>query len=415
MRVRRLIAAAACCMITVSGLSACGKQDDPNHIEFMTGMSTGTAQLEAMQQLVDEFEEENPGVTINLIAGTTSYEQDLRVRLAGRNAPDIWNTHGWSRDRYANFLEPLQTRDWADDVNPLIMGSISKDDGSFYALPLDVAVTGIFYNEEVLEAAGVDPEDIQSWDDFSDACAAITETGATCLGASGKDNYTAGNIADYMLPSVYADDELDQLLDGTFVKEPYIEMADILAQWRDAGYFNIDYSSATFDDLARRMAQNELAFLFNPNGGAQNVLAYNPDAKLGFMPYPSAVGDPYLITGEDYALGVSKDSAAKENALKFIDFMAEPEHMQVFNAVANNAPALTTIKPEMGVVQSSYDKWVTEKGTGTTLIFDRVYLPNGMWNTLITTTDSIINGQVSSEDAAQQMETSFISLYRRKS
>lgn len=38
-----------------------------------------------------------------------------------------------------------------------------------------------------------------------------------------------------------------------------------------------------------------------------------------------------------------------------------------------------------------------------------------MWNTLITTTDSIINGQVSSEDAAQQMETSFISLYRRKS
>ena len=82
MRVRRLIAAAACCMITVSGLSACGKQDDPNHIEFMTGMSTGTAQLEAMQQLVDEFEEENPGVTINLIAGTTSYEQDLRVRLA---------------------------------------------------------------------------------------------------------------------------------------------------------------------------------------------------------------------------------------------------------------------------------------------------------------------------------------------
>ncbi|HJE22017.1 MAG TPA: extracellular solute-binding protein [Bifidobacterium pullorum] len=192
-------------------------------------------------------------------------------------------------------------------------------------------------------------------------------------------------------------------------------MADILAQWRDAGYFNIDYSSATFDDLARRMAQNELAFLFNANGGAQNVLAYNPDAKLGFMPYPSAVGDPYLITGEDYALGVSKDSAAKENALKFIDFMAEPEHMQVFNAVVNNAPALTTIEPEMGVVQSSYDKWVTEENTGTTLIFDRVHLPNGMWNTLITTTDSIINGQVSSEDAAQQMETSFISLYRRKS
>lgn len=355
----------------------------------MTGMSTGTAQLNAMQELVDDFEAENPGITINLVAGTTSYEQDLRVRLAGRNAPDIWNTHGWSRDRYANFLEPMQDRAWAADINPLI----SKDDGSFYALPLDVAVTGIFYNEEVLDAAGVDPASIRTWDDFAAACTAIDATGATCLGASGKDNYTAGNIADYMLPSFYAQKDLDRLLGGTFVKEPYVRMADTLAQWRDAGYFNIDYSSATFDDLARRMAQN----------------------KLGFMPYPSAVGKPYLITGEDYALGVAKDSPAKANALKFIDFMARPENMKRFNAVANNAPALTTIEPEMGVVQPSYDEWVTERHTATTLIFDRVYLPNGMWNTLITTTDSIINGQVDAQGAAQQMETSFISLYRRKS
>lgn len=415
MKAQRIVAAAACCMIMTSGLAGCGQSDDPNHIEFMTGMSTGTAQLKAMQKLANAFEAENPGVTINLIAGTTSYEQDLRVRLAGKNAPDIWNTHGWSRDRYANFLEPLQKRSWAADINPLITGSISKDDGSFYALPLDVAVTGIFYNEDVLKAAGVDPENIQNWDDFAAACEAISKTGATCLGASGKDNYTAGNIADYMLPSFYSKKDLKRLLDGTFVTKPYIEMADVLAQWRKNGYFNVDYSSATFDDLARRMAQNKLAFLFNPNGGAQNVLSYNSKAHLGFMPYPSVVGKPYLVTGEDYALGVSKDSAAKENALKFIDFIAQPENMQQFNAVANNAPALTTVKPEMGVVQSSYDKWVTEKNTGTTLIFDRVYLPNGMWNTLITTTDSIINGQVDSAGAAQQMETSFISLYRRKS
>ena len=42
--------------------------------------------------------------------------------------------------------------------------------------------------------------------------------------------------------------------------------------------------------------------------------------------------------------------------------------------------------------------------------FDRVYLPNGMWNTMVTTTDSVITGQTSGEKAVQQMGSDFSSL-----
>lgn len=81
---------------------------------------------------------------------------------------------------------------WAKNVSPVIDSSIKNDKGEFYALPMQMAVTGITYNATVLEKAGVDPSDITSWDDFSDACAKVTATGAACIGASGKENWTVG-------------------------------------------------------------------------------------------------------------------------------------------------------------------------------------------------------------------------------
>lgn len=41
----------------------------------------------------------------------------------------------------------------------------------------------------------------------------------------------------------------------------------------------------------------------------------------------------------------------------------------------------------------------TDKKTTTVPVFDRVYLPNGMWNTL-TTTDGLITGQSDPKGAA---------------
>ncbi len=43
--------------------------------------------------------------------------------------------------------------------------------------------------------------------------------------------------------------------------------------------------------------------------------------------------------------------------------------------------------------------------------FDRVHLPNGMWNTLVTTTDSVITGQSDVTKAVSQVEQDFTSLH----
>jgi raffinose/stachyose/melibiose transport system substrate-binding protein len=82
--------------------------------------------------------------------------------------------------------------------------------------------------------------------------------------------------------------------------------------------------------------------------------------------------------------------------------------------VANNASAFKDVKSSLGVMQSSYDYWVTRRHTRIIPIFDRVYLPNGMWSTLTTTADGLISGQITAPQAVSQISTSFVSLYRKK-
>lgn len=396
------------------GLASCGSGGDANTLEIMTGMATGSEQLKVMQELADGFERGHPGVHVNLLPGTNSYEQDIRVRLAGRNPPDIWNTHGWSRDRYANFLEPLQNQPWASHLNSLMDISMRTADGAFYALPLDVAITGIIYNRDVLERAGVDARSIDNWDDFAQACRAVKAQGASCIGASGKETWTGGNLIDYAAPGMFTQAQLDHMLQGDFESAPFRKLADMVSAWSDEKFFNVDYVSATNDDVARSVAMDKTAFVFQSNGFAQTVQQYDPDANLGFIAYPSDTGDPYLVSGEDYALGVAKDSPRKQLAIEFLDYIAEAPNMERITAVTNNASAFTDVKPKLGVMEESYDYWVTDKHTQAIPIFDRVYLPNGMWSTLTTTADGLISRQINPAEAVDQISTSFTSLYRKR-
>ncbi len=410
---QRTMAALLCCTSLV-GLASCGSASDANSLEVMTGMATGSAQLKVMQQLARGFEKQHPGVRINLLSGTNSYEQDIRVRLAGRNPPDIWNTHGWSRDRYAAFLEPLQNRPWASRLNTLMNIPMRTKSGAFYALPLDVAVTGIVYNKDVLSKAGVDPRSITSWDDFDKACAAVTASGNSCIGASGKETWTGGNLLDFPAPGLFTTAQLTALQNGTFDDKPFRALSDMVQRWSKKKFFNVDYVSATNDDVARSVALNKTAFVFQSNGFAITAQQYNPKVRLGFIAFPASTGSRYLVSGEDYALGVAKDSPRKKLALEFLDYIAEAKNISRFTAVANNASAFKDVKSSLGVMQSSYDYWVTRRHTRIIPIFDRVYLPNGMWSTLTTTADGLISGQITAPQAVSQISTSFVSLYRKK-
>ena len=72
------------------------------------------------------------------------------------------------------------------------------------------------------------------------------------------------------------------------------------------------------------------------------------------------------------------------------------------------------VKVDFGKLTASYDKYVTSGSTPVKPYFDRVYLPNGSWNTMVATTDSVISGQSDVSGAVAQMKNQFGTLYGQK-
>ncbi|WP_082099767.1 ABC transporter substrate-binding protein [Demequina maris] len=383
-------------------------------LEFMTGTSVDSELYVKYEELTDAFTAENPDVDIELVPSSTDHEGELKTRLASGNIPDIWMTHGWSLLRYSEFLMPLQDEEWAASLSEALKPAMVGDDGSLYAMPIDVDIAGLLYNADVLAEAGWAPEDITTWDDFDAAAADVKALGKTPIYTAGKDRWPTGLFVDWIAPGAFDDAALDAMLDGEFQAYDYQVALDKIAQWRDADLYNPDYSSATSDDISLALAQGDTAFSFLMNFVAVTAFTYNPDANIGFMPIPSADGgDPYLVGGEKNALGIWKDTESPEAALAYVDFLAQPDNLSQLAQAAGSAPGLTYATADLGGLQSSFDTYV---GVAPTVpYFDRIYMPNGAWDAIVSTAEGVLTDQMSMDEAMSKIESDFDSLYAQQS
>jgi raffinose/stachyose/melibiose transport system substrate-binding protein len=116
-----VVAGAAALVLALVGCgSSPGSSQTKAALEFQTGQSVDSVFLKQLTTITKKFESANPGITVDLRPSTSSYESDIKVRLASGNVPDIWWTHGWSLLRYSKFLVPLQDEAWAKDFNPAL-------------------------------------------------------------------------------------------------------------------------------------------------------------------------------------------------------------------------------------------------------------------------------------------------------
>ncbi|MFS2280545.1 extracellular solute-binding protein [Microbacterium sp. OR21] len=400
--------------VALSGCSGSGDPGDGDKVtlEVQSAMGEGTPRYNSLSDLARAYEKDNPGVKIDVVPLGSDYEGDMKVRMGSGDLPDIWATHGWSLLRYSEFLEPLADQPWADQLNPVLDSTMKNDDGEFFALPLTTDVAGILYNKTVLEKAGVDPTSLGTIETFDEALAAVKDAGVVPISSSGKDDWFAGNVADWLGSGSYDEAESEKLAEGEFVDSGFEALFGKLEDWTKAGYFNPDFSSATSDDIATALGQGKTAFVMIQNTLALTAKEFVPDAKIGFIPVPAINGDEeYLIGGEGVALGAWRDGENKEEALDFLAFLAEPENIGQFASDDGNPAGLTDIDVDLGDLADSYEQFFTPGDVRMVPYFDRAYLPNGMWNTLISTTSGIITGQTSVESAVKQTEAEFGTLY----
>lgn len=286
-------------------------------------------------------------------------------------------------------------------------------EGNIYALPIEYTVTGFIANLDVVKEAGIDPDSIETMDDFTEALGKVKAAGKIPMVNAGKENGPAGDLANFIASGAFTEAELAATKDGKFDKALYQQrVLDPIEEWASKDYFNPDYVSASFDDMAQQLAQGNAAFGATQPSLMTAALEINPDANIGFIPFVAGDAEPFLVGGEGVnAYGVWKSSPRKEEALKFLDFLAKPDNAQKLAQSIGTYSGLTNVDVDLGTLQATYDTWVKPGTVPTLPFYDRVYLPNGMWSTIVTTADAVISKQSSAADAANQMDTQFTTLF----
>ncbi|WP_010525162.1 ABC transporter substrate-binding protein [Nesterenkonia sp. F] len=130
------------------------------------------------QEVIDQFEEEHPDITINAEYGGFDDQWDqLATQTAGGNAPDIIQ------------MDEKYLREYADRGTLLELNAVDVDqheetavengtvDGALYAATMGMNAQVLIADPQLFEQAGVEMPDDETWtwDDFSQITADLTE------------------------------------------------------------------------------------------------------------------------------------------------------------------------------------------------------------------------------------------------
>ena len=406
---KKILASIALLALAACALYAGGSSEDSNVSTLEFAIKETGSTLEAYEAIVDAFNESHPEINVEIVSYGKDYQALMKTKMAANDLPDLFTTHGWAVALYGDYLYPLNDRSWTEHLLPEIRSTVTDYDGHVVALPMDIDITGLICNDDVLAASGVGarPENLP---EFLEACEKIKAAGYTPIHIAGKDSSDVAGLFSRLSLSILTMSEKQnyakELLDGTFDWTKYDEIGSFVLSLVENGYTNVDYLTADKSGTYRGLAQNKVAFAFQSNLTMAEVRKLNPEANVSMMEIPGYSEDDssFLISGERDAVGVWKDSENLDAALVFIDYLAEPENVLLIAEAYSLPPSMDNAEvtdPGILAILDQID------GSTVTNHFDRQYLPDGMWNTLKVYSTSVLSGESTVSEGSELMRNDY--------
>ncbi len=391
---------------------ASGQAEDDGVVTLEFAIKETGSTLEAYEAIVDSFNSSRDDVQVEIVSYGKDYQSLMKTKMAANDLPDLFTTHGWAVALYGDYLEPLNDRAWTEHLIPEIKSTVTDYDGNIVALPMDIDITGLICNDDVLAAAGIESRPV-TLDEFLEDCEKIKEAGYTPIHIAGKDSSDVAGLFSRISLSILTmsktQNYAEELLDGTFDWTKYDEVGQFVLNLVDKGYTNVDYLTADKSGTYRGLAQNKVAFAFQSNLTIAEVKKLNPDANVSMMEIPGYTegDDSFLISGERDAVGVWKDSEHLDAALEFIDYLAKPENVLLVAEAYSLPPSMDNAEVTDPGILAILDQII---GTTVTNHFDRQYLPDGMWNTLKVYSTSVLSGESTVSEGSELMAQDYARL-----
>ena len=315
------------------------------------------ARVTAMEQLIENFQTANPDITVKMTHFPyADYRTKVAAAIPAGEGPDVVQLfYGWLNDYVeAELIQPLPADTFPaatidEEFFPMVQAM--KDGDAYWALPTAVRSLALFYNERLLEEAGVEPP--TTLEELMEVAAATTKVDG------------AGNITQVGMTA------------GMTAQDHHWFREGLIRQMGGEPYAD-DYQTVNYDSEAGRKALDFYTNMF---------MGENPVTAIGFMDEPQAafkgqraamhidgsfrIGSLADIRGLKW--GVTELPAAADGtrsnyssywvnaittkaegekydaSVKFMEYITSDEAMQIWLDVVGELPA----KPSVGMTEEN--------------------------------------------------------------
>ncbi|GGD86258.1 ABC transporter substrate-binding protein [Microbacterium murale] len=353
-RTRGIIALAGLA-VTALAVSACsvgsiGGGDEEGVTIRLTNFNTEDA-VEYSNLLIEGFEAENPGITVELDTIPSGSEGDnvIKTRLSSGDMTEVFAYNSGSllqAIRPDDFLVPLDDEEWLSHISDSYLPAVSTDAGVYGAPSGGTTPGGVIYNKRIYEELGLEVP--TSWDEFRANNQAILDSGvAAPVQQTFGDSWTAQLILLADFANIAAEDP-DWAADYTANKVGYAD-EPALSSWKNAqqvyddGFLSADYASALYDDGVRAVAEGT-AVHYPMLAGVIGAVEQNyPDKidDIGMFAMPAQ--DPEntrltLFLPGGFFIPKSAEGAKLEAAKKFVAYTQSEAGCQALIDAGDTGP-----------------------------------------------------------------------------
>ena len=311
-----------------SGSSEEGSSDGKVEIQFMHQQVEQERQ-DAVQALIDKFEEENPDITVESIpVNEDDYDSKITAQGgSGQLADVVEYSQDQAKTSVANqFTNTDAVKEVIDSIgeDAFYDGALSvtktEDGSSYVGVPLASWVQGIWVNEPMIKEKGFDLP--QSWEDVLEIAKAFYDPDNRMYGIALP---TGDNAFTEQVFSQFALSNGANVFDGdknVTVNTP--EMKEALEYYKELASYSMPGSTEVADVNDAFVAKNAPMALYSTYIlGNVEAAGFAEDLQL-VLPQRESQAAYGCIT----VLGISAngDDAKTEAAKKFVSFLLEPEN-----------------------------------------------------------------------------------------
>ena len=300
----------------------------------------------AFEKVVDDFKAANPGINVELSINDREAHKPAIRNFLSAGPPDV--TAWYPGNRMGPFVDAGLFEDlsglWASDANlstsfEAIKPTMTRD-GKQWGVPYSYYQWGMYYRKDIFDKMGI--AEPKTWDELLAACAKLKANGVTPITIGTKYLWTAAGVFDYLNLRTNGYGVHNDLTAG---KIAYTDdrIRATFAKWEELvrpGYFVENHASMSWQEAIAPFANGEAAMYVMGNFAvsAMKEAGLSGD-QIDYFPFPEITpGMPRAEEAPADALFVPSGAKNKENALKFMSFVARADVQSEWNKTIGQLP-----------------------------------------------------------------------------